>query len=375
MKGNYTKRGANWSVLIDAPPDPVTGRRRQKRFTARTKREVEVLAAQFIASIENQGFSEADAKKLTVSEYMEQWLASIEPTLRPGSFRRYSEVVNKHIVPIVGRMQLAKLSPLNIQSLYANRLGVGLSATTVALIHNVLHRALKQAVRWELLTRNVTEAVDPPRETTPEYITWNQRQVATFLAVADGDNLAALWRLALLTGMRRGELLGLKWEDIDLTRGVLAVRRTISRGSAGTYTFGAPKTAHGRRSIALPTSAVKSLHRHRTKQLEARLGKGSAYKDQDLVFADALGEPIHPNTLTHQFKQLCARVGVPVIRIHDLRHTSATLMLANGEHPKIVQERLGHADVGMTLNRYSHVTMDMQRTAADRLDYLISGMS
>ena len=250
-----------------------------------------------------------------------------------------------------------------------------MSPTTVGLLHCILHRALKQAVRWELLTRNVTEAVDPPREATPEYVTWNERQVAAFLTVADQHELAALWRLALLTGMRRGEILGLKWEDADLVRGSLAVRRTLSRGVGGTFEFGQPKSAHGKRSIALPRSVVESLQRHRRKQIERRLAVGPAYTDHGLVFANELGSPLGPTNLAYHFKKLIARTGLPDIRFHDLRHTSATLMLANGEHPKIVQERLGHADVSMTLNRYSHVTMDMQRDAADRLDRLVGGSS
>jgi integrase len=366
------KRGTVWYGRIDLPTDPVTGKRRQKRFNAPTKREVEAMAVQLLAAIENGGFSEADAKKITVSEYLTRWIASIEGAVRPSTKARYEEIVKRHIEPSIGRVQLAKLSPLNVQQLYADRLEAGLSPTTVDMLHNILHKAIKQAVRWGLLTRNVTEAVDAPRRATPEYTTWNEQVSTTFLAVADGDELAALWRLALLTGLRRGEMFGLKWEDIDLTRGSLSVRRTLSRGNKGTYTFGMPKTAHGRRSIALPRSVVEALHKHRVRQIEHRLALGVAYQDQGLVFADAIGEPLHPNTVTYQFKRLCRLAGVPIIRIHDLRHTSATLMLANNVHPKIVQERLGHANISMTLDRYSHVTMDMQKDAADQLDDLLN---
>jgi integrase len=377
MKGQIKKRigtrGVSWQIVVELPPDPMTGKRRQKFLTAPTKRGVEDLATELLASMSSGTFGEADAKKLTVGEYLTRWLASIEANVRPSSLRRYTEVVQKHITPIIGRVRLAKLTPLQVQNLYADRLTNGkLSPTTVALVHNVLHRALKQAVRWGLLTRNVTEAVEPPRETTPEYITWNEHQVAAFLAVTDQDEWAALWRLALLTGMRRGEILGLKWEDVDFARGVLAVKRTLSRGKDGTFVFGTPKTASGRRSIALPRSAVDSLRKHRVKQLEHKMKLGSSYHDQDLVFADALGDSIHPNTLDHRFKRLAVKAGLPEIRFHDLRHTSATLMLANGTHPKIVQERLGHSDVSMTLNRYSHVAMDMQREAADQLDERLS---
>ncbi len=379
MKGEAKKRigerGVSWQIVVELPRDTVTGKRRQKFLTAPTKREVEALATQLLATLENGGIAESDAKKMTVKQFLERWLDSIGSSVRDSTQARYRQLTTQHISTVIGHIHLTKLTPLDVQKLYADRLKAKLSTTTVALLHNILHKALKQGMRWGLLTRNVTEAVDPPREATPEYITWNQEQTAAFLAVSDKDVWAAFWRLALLTGMRRGELMGLKWDDIDFQRRNLSVKRTLSRGAKGGFTFGLPKTAHGRRSIALPQSAVESLQRHRVKQLEARLKVASTYKDDDLVFANALGEPLHPNTIAYRFKKLQKDAGLPVIRIHDLRHTSATLMLANGEHPKIVQERLGHADVSMTLNRYSHVTMDMQREAADRLDRLIDGAS
>jgi integrase len=340
-----------------------------------TKKAAEAAAAELIASIESGGFGEAEAAKLTVAQYLTRWLDSIGQSVRPSTQRRYSDLVRQHIEPVIGRVQLAKLTPLDVQRLYANRLDAGLSPTSVELLHNILHKALKQAMRWGLLTRNVTEAVDAPRRVLPEYVTWNEAQVAAFLAVAEADDLAALWRLALLTGMRRGEILGLKWADLDLARGTLSVKRTLSRGPQGSYDFGQPKTASGRRQIALPRSVVDSLKRHRVHQNEERLAAGPAYTDNGLVFTDAIGVPVHPNTLRHRFLRLIAQAGVPVLRFHDLRHTSATLMLANGEHPKIVQERLGHANISMTLDRYSHVSPDMQRQAADRLDKLISDAS
>ncbi len=371
MRGSIQKRvgprGTAWYAVVDLPPDPVTGKRRQKRVSAPTKRECESLATQVIAAAERDSVTAAG--KETVRAYLTRWLAAVEPTLKPATFRRYGDMVRLHIVPVVGDVRLAKLSPLDIQRLYAERLAAGLSPTTVSNLHAMLHRALEQAVRWGLLARNMTEMVDPPRRATPETTTWDARQVAAVLALADRDDdgCGALWRLALLTGMRRGEILGLMWQDIDLDRGLLSVRRTLSRGKGGTWEFGTPKTIAGRRSIALPPSVVESLKRHRIRQLERRLVLGSAWEDRDFVFTNETGGPLHVNALDGRFRRLVASAGVPRIRFHDLRHTSATLMLANGEHPKIVQERLGHADIAMTM-RYSHVTMGMQRDAADRLD-------
>lgn len=376
MKGNITRRGKHWSMMLDLPRDPLTGKRRQKRITARTKNEVEALATQALAAIEAGGFAEADAKKLTVSQYMTRWHESIEGSVKPITYRRYGDLLRLHVLPNIGAVQLSKLSPEHLQRLYANRLSkAGLSPTSVGTIHVILHRALKQAMRWGLLTRNVTEAVDAPRKATPTCATWSQKQATDFLAVADNHDWAALWRLALLTGMRRGELLAVHWKDVDLVRGVLAVRYSYSRGGAGGFVIGQPKTTSGRRSIALPRSVVEVLQKHRVRQVEGRLKLGTSYEDQDLVFTNALGGPLHPNTMALHFHRLSAEAGVPRIRIHDLRHTSATLMLANNVHPKIVQERLGHSDISMTLNRYSHVTMDMQRDAADQMDVLMAATS
>lgn len=363
-----------WSTLVQLPPDPKTGKRRQTRISGPTKRGVELEAARILTGREDGNFSEASAKKMTVKQYLEQWLKSAEASLRPSSFRRYSEMCNTHFIPSLGKKLLAKLTPLDVQNYYADKLTGGLSPTTVNTQHAVLHHALKQAVRWGLIVRNVTEAVDPPREARVEYVTWNETQVRAFLTVADTDALSAFWRLALLTGMRRGEMLGLKWSALDLTRGTLHVMQTLSRGNAGSYELGQPKTTSGRRQIALSPSVVSILQRHRVKQLEQRLALGQDYLDHDFVFADATGAPLHPNTLRMHFLRLIAKAEVPVMRLHDMRHTSATLMLANGEHAKIVSERLGHSSISITLDRYSHVTPQMQREAANRLDTLIGGV-
>lgn len=374
MKGKLTRRGDSWTTIVDLPRDPITGKRRRKRITADTKQEAERQALQVLADVARGGFAEADASKITVEQYVTRWLETINQTMRPASARRYSDLMRLHVIPVIGQIRLGKLTALDVQRLYASRKAdAGLSSTTLNTLHVVLHRALKQAVRWKLLTYNVTDQVDPPRRVIPACKTWSQEQAAAFLAVTDQDEWAALWRLALFTGMRRGELLALRWEDVDLTRKVLSVTGTLSRGKDGAYEFGQPKSAAGRRSIALSDSVIKSLQKHRTRQAEIRLRVGALYTDMGMVFASQGGEPLHPNTLARRFKLLIARAGVPTIRFHDLRHTAATLMLAHNVHPKIVQERLGHSDVSMTLNRYSHVTMDMQRQAADVLDAAMSG--
>jgi integrase len=306
MRGSITKRGDSWSALVDLPPDPVTGKRRRKRITARTKREVETQVAELIHKAET-GFTAAG--KLTVREFFDRWLESAAPTLRPATARRYRDVARLHIVGVIGNLRLAKLTPGDVQRLYADRLAAGLSPTSVHHIHAILHRALDQAVRWGLLMRNVTDAVDPPRRSSPEMQAWDARQVAAVMAAAASDDLEALWRLAVFTGMRRGEILGLRWSDVDLESGELAVRRTLSRGATSRLEAGEPKTAAGRRRVSLSPSVVESLRRHRVRQLEQRLAAGPAYVDQDLVFATESGSVIHPNSLSLRYRKLIERQG------------------------------------------------------------------
>ena len=376
MKGQAKKRigerGISWQITVELPRDAATGKRRQKLLTAPTKKEVEAMAAQLLSKAEDGTLADVDTKKLTVEQYLERWLESISKSIKPASHRVYADLMRKHTSPVIGKVQLSRLSPLDVQRLYAKKIEAGLSSSTVEMLHNILHRALKQAVRWNLVIRNVTEAVDPPRAQRPELVTWNDRQVAAFLAVSDQDELAVLWRLALFTGLRRGEILGLKWADLDLERKKLDVKRTYSRGDGSSFDFGQPKTTHGRRTVILPSLMVDTLRKHRKKQVEARLAV-AGYQDHDLVFADALGEPIHPNTLRKHFVKLIAKAQVPAIRFHDMRHTHATLLMKNNVNPKIVSERLGHANVGITLDHYSHVSEDMQRQAAEGIERLIEG--
>jgi integrase len=359
------KRGTSWYAKYDYT-DPATGKRVHRRVSAPTRKACEEkLRDALKAAATGRTFAE---ERLTVRDYFARWLASIEPTVRPATYRRYSDLVRLHVAPELGGIRLSKLSPLDLQRFYAGRLDAGLSATTVHHAHAVIHRALKQAMRWGLVERNVSELTDAPRRTLPDVKTWDSRQASAVLDAGDERDLAALWRLALLCGMRRGELLGLMWDDLDLDHGTLAVRRTLSRGKGGTWEMGQPKTASGRRSIALPASCVAALRKHRASQNAERLRLGDVWDDHGFVFTNETGGPLHVNSLMCRFRKLITAAGVPTIRFHDLRHTSATLLLAEGVHPKIVQERLGHADISMTLNRYSHVTPGMQRQAADTLD-------
>ncbi|MBT9260205.1 MAG: site-specific integrase [Clostridiales bacterium] len=247
-----------------------------------------------------------------------------------------------------------------------------MSANTVRIIHAILHKALAQGVKWGLSARNPAEAVDRPRIQRREMPTLSAAEVHAFLAAAKEDRLYALYVLAITTGMRQGELLGLRWGDVDLKAGRLYVRRQLVWLRNVEPTLSEPKTAKGRRTVELPGLAVEALRQHRKQQAKERLLAGPAWRDQDLVFTTQLGTPIHPSNLrTRSFQPLLKKAGLPLIRFHDLRHTHASLLLAAGVHPKLVQERLGHATVGITLDVYSHTTPSLHRQVAGILEDLL----
>src|SRR5918997_6056991 len=244
MRGHITKRGDSWTALVDLPPDPATGKRRRKRVTARTKREVELQVADLISKAETGGFT--DAGKLTVREFFDRWLESTAPTLRAVTVRRYRDLVRLHIAGVIGNTPLAKLTAADVQRLYADRLK-RLSPTTVRYVHALLHHALDDAVKWGLLARNVAHRVEPPKKARSEMHVWNAEQVGSVLRAAADDPLEALWRLAIYTGMRRGELLAVKWMDLDLDAGALFVQRSLSRGQTSRLEEREPKSQAGRR--------------------------------------------------------------------------------------------------------------------------------
>ncbi len=315
-----------------------------------------------------------DAQNLKVSEYMDHWLKdSAKDTVRVSTYQRYREIVTLHINPCLGRLKLANLTPAHVQRFYRDRLDSGLSPSTVRKFHNVLHRALGQAVRLELIPRNVTEATAPPKEAHEEISPLSRQEARRLLEAARGDRLEAFYVLALHTGMRQGELLGLRWEDVDLQSRVLRVRHTLSR-NGGKFHFGEPKSKKGRRQIHLSQDAADALRYHLQAQIDDIERLGDPYEDRGLVFTTKTGAPINPlNLRQRSFAGLLKKAGVRRVRFHDLRHTYATLMLSsNVVHPKIVQETLGHANISITLDRYSHFVPSMGEGTAAAMDEIFA---
>ena len=297
-----------------------------------------------------------DSPDLKVGAFLTGWLHdSVKGSVKPITHVSYQRLVNKHIIPAIGNVKLSKLSPAHLQGFYRSKLDGGLSPRTVQYIHVVLHRALKQALRWGYVTRNVSEAVDPPKVHKKEFTPLSPEQARAFLETASGDRLEALYVLAVHTGMRQGELLALRWDDVDLEAGVLRVRGT--------------KTARSRRTVTLSETALEALRSHLTRQLEEIDRVGSLWQENGLVFATQIGTPLNRHNLARRsFKPLLEAAGLARIRFHDLRHTCATILLSQGVHAKFVQELLGHATIAITLDTYSHVLPGMGGGTAEAMD-------
>jgi integrase len=299
------------------------------------------------------------------------WLEEVhKASIRPRSYERYEQIIRLHLLPTLGAIPVQKLSPQQVQQLMVKKLAEGLHPTTVINIHNLLHKALDDAVRWGLVARNVCDLVSPPRKVRREMQALTPEQVKRFLEAIKGHRLEALFTLALATGMRRGEILGLKWQDINFKEGMLQVRRVLSRlpqlmGKGDVEAE--PKTNKSRRSIVLPTFVLAALQQHRLDQQKLKAAVGADWHDQDLVFCTGTGTSLNPNRVLEALKKVLKQAGLPTIRFHDLRHSAATLLLSLGIHPKVVQELLGHSQIGMTLDIYSHVLPTMQKEAMERL--------
>ncbi len=300
--------------------------------------------------------------------------------MAPSTLERYRSIVHRHLLPALGGLRLRELRPAHVQAAYGRALAVGgradrraggLSPRTVLHHHRLLREALSHAVQWQLLAVNPADAVKPPRPERHEMRVLNAEQAGRLLEAAADGPLYPLVYMALATGARLGELLALRWQDVDLDGGVLQITRSARRLSGLGVVFQDTKTHRSRRPVALSPETVATLRDHRRVQAQERLALGPAYRDQGLVFAAATGRSLDESNVRRAFLPITKRAGVAPLRFHDLRHTAATLMLRAGVHPKVVSERLGHATVGLTLDVYSHVLPDMQRAAAAVMDRVL----
>lgn len=368
MRGHIVKRyKSSYTIVLTLGTDPATGKRKQQWISIKgTKRDAEKRMADLIHQLDTGTFMKPG--KTSLAEFLERWLKDyVIPNLSPRTAEGYESIMRYHVIPALGRLTLTQLRTEHIQKFYASRLETGMSTTTARHIHMALHRALSVAEKWGLLARNPSDAATIPPVHRKEMQTWNEDEVYRFLTEAKKGTYYALFYTALYTGMRRSELLGLTWGDVDFLMCQLRVTRGLHQVK-GQYVYTQPKTARSRRTIALPPSALAVLQDHRLAKEAEALMVGKPITDGDLVFSLPDGEPLRPNTITRAWAITAARSGVKVIRLHDARHTHASLMLKQNVHPKIVQERLGHASISITLDTYSHVAPGMQQAAANAFD-------
>jgi integrase len=376
MKGHiYQRAKGSWTIVYDLPMDAVTGKRRQKSQTIKgTKRDAERALREVLLSLEQGSYVKPN--KITLGELLRQWLrdyASMNTTDRTQE--SYTSIVERHLIPALGKIALIDLQAQNIQGYYAKKLSDGradgkggLSARSVVYHHRILSKALDYAVKMGLVVRNVAKVVEPPRVARVTMQTLSPEEVSRFLDVARDTDYYVYFAILLYTGLRRGELLALRWRNLDLGSGKLSVVETAYRLGSGEYRIKEPKTPQSRRTVVLPHSLVELLKVYRFDQELLRIQLGISLNADDFVFIRSDGSPINPNAVTLAFRRIIKKAGLKDIRIHDLRHTHASLMLKAGIHPKVVSERLGHANIGITLDIYSHVLPGLQEAAAEKFD-------
>lgn len=361
MKGTVIKRGATWSVVIDLGRDG-SGRRQRKWHSGyKTKRDAERARVELLSS-QLAGTYVAPSKVTLGSFLVDEWLPSKRSTVKVTTLASYEMHVAKHLVPRLGGVPLVAVSPAHLNAFYADLLdhgrrsdGTGLSPTTVRRVHATVHKALADAVRWGRLARNPADQSDPPRSATTEMSVWSPEQLRTFVDSVRDDRLFAGWLLAATTGMRRGEILGLRWRDVDLDAATVSIRqiRTVANYQVVALT---PKTDKGARTIALDPLTVAVLRNHRVAQMEERMLLGPGYQASgDLVFTRADGSSIHPERFSAWFKQNCRRAALPSIRLHDVRHSYVTALLGQRVPLKVVSQRIGHSSPVVTMTIYQHV--------------------
>ncbi len=415
MNGHVRKRGVKWEVVVEkgeqpaqrcpacvdsrgrsrlywsdggrlelcptcqGPLEDVTARRKVLQTGYATKKQAsEALTRALHAGLRGRYVS---PDKLTVATFLvEQWLPTIAGTVRETTQLVYRLHVEKHIVPHIGELRLQNLTTRDVDKLYATLAstpgarGKPLSPATCRAVHRVLHRALVKAVEWDLIARNPADSAERPRITRHEMTTWTRRELTTFLQLTEGDRLFPLWRLLAMTGLRRGEALGLRWHDVDTESGRITVRR--QRVQVGYRVEEYPTLKGGAaHPVSIDGGTVAALRRQSQQQLDDAAEWQAAWIGDGHVFCRENGEPWQPDRVTKLFDQAVKASGATRIRLHDLRHTHATLALQAGIHPKVVQERLGHATVAMTMDTYSHVIPALQESAAELVAALVDGES
>lgn len=358
----YPFRG-RWAAAVTLPGG------RRKVMYGQSRDEVRRLLAQALASRESGTLG--DARGMTLGNFLDLWLEEVaKPSVRHWTFKGYEVHVRIHLKPSLGRLPLDRVEPAHVQRLMNEKLKSGLSPKSVRYIHGTLRTALNHAVRWGYISRNPAMAVDGPRVEPYEARPFSVYESRRFLAAIKGDRLEALYSVALTMGLRQGEALGLRWQDIDLQLGTLQVAKQLQRIN-GAFQLVEPKTKRSRRTLALPGIAVRGLRDHHSRQQAERELGPAGWNPLDLVFTRSDGEPLDGTVISHQFHRLLDRAGLPQRRFHDLRHSCATLLEAQKVSARVAMEILGHSQIAVTMNMYTKVVGALKRDAAERIDDLV----
>ena len=385
MRGHLKNRDGNYTIVIYHGKDPITDKKKYTWHSCNQmlgrkvgKKEAETLLTEMLKEVADDKFIVPE--KTTFREYLQDhWLPHIQNTVRLNTYRTYEMMVRNHLVPNLGGLQLSKIKPISLQRLYNSLLKDGsrkdgkegaLSPRSVQYVHTTAHRALGQAMVWQMINTNPADAVELPKQSKREMHVWESHHIKTFLDNVKDHRWFALYDLAFATGMRQSELLALRWQDIDLDKGIVAVRQSMMY-SKGEFIFHEPKSKRSKRTITIPQGTLKTLRAHDTKQKAAyEKAKNKKPYDEypDLVFRSRAATPISQRNLSRHFAEAQTKIELPPLTFHEIRHTHATLLLKADVHVKVVSERLGHASVAITLDTYSHVLPNIQQSAADKIE-------
>lgn len=366
MKGYFRKRGDKWSFTVDIGRDPSTGKRKQKtRSGFKTKKQAQESCAEMIAELSKGVF--VDPKNLSFKDLVEEWLDLSKVRVRDTTFKNYFRAANTRVIPALGEMKVKDINHSVIQKYINNLIEEGLSPRYIEYLFTIISGATEHGVNTERLIKNPLNNVEVPRPRRSKHVTWTIDEVNRFLHFAKFDNpiYFICLKIAIHTGMRRGEVLGLRWEDINLNDQKISVVQSLVYDDEG-FRFSDLKTISSRRLISIDDDLTNEIKKYKAQQNQFKLVLGSEYQDMGLVCCREDGRPIYARTLAIHFDNVIKKANVPKIRLHDLRHTHATILLGLGENPKVVSERLGHSNVSMTLDTYSHVTPDMQKSTASK---------
>jgi integrase len=369
MAGTVKKDGATWCYIVDLGKDANGKRRQKKKRGFKTKKEAQIALAEVVHELSKGTY--VIPSKVKFKDYLLQWLEDKQTKVNEATLDTYAWLTKNHIIPALGEVELSNLTPMMLQQHY-NHLTKNkvLCDENIRKVHILIKDALKKAERWGLVTKNVAAFVDAPKVYKKEVQVWDADQVLKFLQIAVDSPYYMIFLLTVTTGMRKGEILGLAWRYVNLEEGYLSIAQVLDKYGV---IVPRPKTRAGFRSVDLPDEVIDALIKHKTKIAEQKRKAGNLYHDLDLVNCTPVGKPIDRSNLTRTFKELIKKAGLPDIRFHDLRHTHATLLLKQNVHPKIVAERLGHADTRMTLDTYSHLLPSMQKETAKAFGKMLFG--